>query len=195
MDPEEPIDPVDRIALPPRFHSEETGEPFESCIECSLPLGATGDGYIIQKCTNGRETIFEFALCMTCGESLHESYSEKSRRAIEGFFQDHIDIEKRYDDTWLLDLPELADHFLQHCLTCGDAPKPGDPVTHAAVCEGSEMLVGHSPICLCSKCEAALNELVSKETRDEWDKFIGRNFDLPPSDALNPDTGKPVLVL
>ena len=182
----DPSDPIDRIAVPPHFYSEETGEPFKSCIECTLPLGALGDDYVIQKCSNGRETIFEFALCMTCGESLHESYSDESRQAIEGFFQERIDVEKRYDNTWSLTPSDFAEHLLKHCLTCGNPPEPGKPVTHAAICEGSEMLVGHSPICLCSTCEEALNELVSKETRGEWDKFIGRNFDLPPSDALNP---------
>ena len=58
---------------------------------------------------------------------------------------------------------------------------------------GHHMIFDPYPLMVCSDCEQAAQKLLSKSTRDQWDKFIFDNFDGPPADALKPD-GVPMLV-
>ena len=175
--------------IPEEFYSEETGEPFHQCVECGIELLGDDDSqYMIEKCSNGRETVFEFAMCTDCAESLHSSYSESSRAAISQFFQERVDPEARIRQLIEENEEPSADAWLRACLACGNPPVKGKSNAIVALCGGAEIIFTHAPFLVCETCELALNELISKETRGEWDRFIGRNFDMPPSAVITPDT-------
>lgn len=204
MDPEEPQpeDPEEENPtaafetepLPRRLFSDETGEPFRQCIECARPLLVPGRPYLVQKCSNGRETVLEFAICTRCAGQLHQSYSEASRAAITRFFEERVDPVARIARLREAGDPDL-ERWLAECLTCRGRPEPGQGFALVALCAGEDLLYGHSPFLVCSACEMELNENISAETRGEWDRFVGRNFDLPPSEFLTPDrTPKLVIV-
>ncbi len=172
--------------MPEHFYSDETGVPFVRCVECERELVEMDAPYMVQKCSNGRETVFEFAICAPCAERLHSSYSDASRRAIAGFFHSRIDLDERVRRLRAAGDADL-DRWIGDCMACGDAPRPGEGHATAALCAGLEILYSHAPFRICGRCELTLNELISPETRGEWDRFVGRNFDLPPADALTPD--------
>ena len=178
--------------IPPLFYSEETGEPFSTCIDCGTSLDEDSE-YLIQKNSNGRETVFEFAICTSCAAKLHASYSEKSRETIVNFFADRTDPEQRAREL-LAEHPDGdLDTWLGHCITCGEKPQPGKGFATAALCGGSDLVFAHAPFLICEKCEHEVNESLSPETRGEIDRFIGDNFDLPPTYAPSPD--HPVTIL
>ncbi|CAN5213647.1 hypothetical protein BH23VER1_BH23VER1_07640 [soil metagenome] len=172
--------------IPEPFFSEETGAPFACCIECERSLAEMDGPYMVQKCSNGRETIFEFAICAPCAERLHRSYSEASRQSISRFFHSHVDLDARVRTLREGGSADL-ERWIGDCMTCGSPRRPGEGHATAALCAGADILFSHAPFRICSRCEIELNELVSPETRNEWDRFVGRNFDLPPSESLTPD--------
>lgn len=184
--------------LPRAFQSDETGEPFSECIDCGRELLHDGTAYLVQKCSNGRETVFEFALCLVCAERLHASYSEASKKAMHAFFASRVRPAERA--ARLIgraeserQAPDAAD-WTRECLTCGRAPDSGEAFALAALCDGADLVLGHAPYLICGTCELALNELISPETRGEWDRFIGRNFDLPPTLENLPKGGGLIVV-
>lgn len=178
--------------IPERFYSEETGEPFSNCIDCGTGFDHSSE-YLIQKNNNGRETVFEFAICTACAAKLHASYSQKSRDTIVRYFAERTDPEARAR-TLLAEHPEGdLDTWLDTCMTCGKPPQPGRGFATAALCGGHDLVFAHSPFLICEDCELEVNESLSPETRGEIDRFIGENFDLPPTYAPSPD--HPVTIL
>lgn len=190
-DDQEIISPT-TAPIPEQFYSEETGDPFATCIDCGTSLDDTTD-YLIQKNSNGRETVFEFAICTGCAANLHASYSQKSRQAIVRFFEERTNPEKRARKL-LAEHPDGdLDTWLGTCITCDQKPQPGKGFATAALCSGLELVYAHSPFLICGTCELEVNEQLSPETRGEIDRFIGENFDLPPTYAPSPD--HPVTIL
>lgn len=51
-----------------------------------------------------------------------------------------------------------------------------------------------TPIMICDDCNGQLSELVSKKTRDMWDRFVESHFDGPPGIELDSPTFRPVLL-
>ena len=149
-DEDEPGDDQEFISpttapIPEQFYSEETGDPFATCIDCGTSLDDTTD-YLIQKNSNGRETVFEFAICTGCAANLHASYSQKSRQAIVRFFEERTDPEQRARKL-LAEHPDGdLDTWLGTCITCSQKPQPGKGFATAALCSGFELVYAHLPI-------------------------------------------------
>lgn len=164
MDSDSPPLPPElpRAPLEPLFHSFFEEGPFRSCQVCGKSLADRL--YMIQKSWVGSEVIFEAAVCHGCSEALHEELSVESRRRIRRFFLDR----RQYWDV------------LDRCHFCGEARTEQDEFVIAAACHGGDRLGGDSPVSLCGRCEMAMQELLSPETRREMDGFLGRHFDCPP---------------
>ena len=175
--------------MPEHFFSDETGSPFVRCVECERELADMDAPYMVQKCSNGRETVFEFAICAPCAERLHSSYSDASRRAIAGFFHSKIDLDERVRTLREAGEADL-DRWIGDCMACGDAPRPGEGFATAALCAGLEILYSHAPFRICGRCELSLNELISPETRGEWDPIYREEFRPAPGGCADP--GRPI---
>ena len=127
--------------------------------------------YIVNQSFAGDECIFEFAMCLSCREKMNGQLSEKSRVAMFDFMHDHADMETREQ--------QLGTHAPTYSL--------------GAMFTGNHLIKGPFPILICDDCELKINETISAETRDTWDKFIGEHFPGPPSEAHIPTRPKPVL--
>lgn len=180
--------------LPEGLFSEETGEPFEKCIDCGQHLDERGLPYMIQKCSNGRETIFEFAICIACAERLHSTYSDDSRKALERFFLFRANPQQRTHALFEKHGEPSLEEWTANCMTCERGSREGESFSLAALCDGKGVLFGHAPFLICHECETQMNMLISSETRGEWDRFVGQNFDLPPADVHSPDRPQIVLI-
>lgn len=160
--------------IPERFHSEYLEGPFRTCTRCGESLEAFEDGYHIGKVFNGEECVFEHALCHPCHQSLLEQMSVESRRRLVAFNEERLRL-------------NLG---LERCATCGTAIGEGCEHSVGGLFCGEFMLHG---LAVCGACSEESSRLLSKETRDVWDRYVGENFPGLPADAL-PDPGRLVMV-
>lgn len=147
--------------------------------------------YIVNKSYVREECVFEYAMCMECREDLHSQLSEKSRVAMFDFIHDHADMEKREEE---LGAHSETEVYLAHCITCGAQQETANSYSIGAIFVGDDLIKGMFPMLICGSCEEKINETISEETRDTWDKFIGENFPGPPSEVTLPTGSKPVFI-
>ena len=137
------------------------------------------------------ECVFELAMCMSCREDLHAQLSEESRVAMFDFMHDHSNMEQRQET---LGTDSETEAYLASCITCGTAAEELKGYTIGAMFSASNLIKGPFPILICSCCEDKLNETISDETRDVWDKFIAEHFPGPPAEVKIPGGTKPVIL-
>lgn len=148
-----------RPEIPRDLHSDYTGAPFDACIECGRALLASATVYAIQKDYQDGECVLEFAICLSCMESMNGDWSEESRNNVESFLAENS--------------LRMAAGFA--CDLCGTlATDCGDDFALAAIAFENHLL--DQPHRICGSCKDRLAELLSEETRRGMDDFTERNF-------------------
>ncbi|RLS51110.1 MAG: hypothetical protein DWH91_19905 [Planctomycetota bacterium] len=197
------------IPIPPLFHSAYSGAAFEFCIDCESPLAPSGIVYSVQKFVVANETVFELAICNQCRTALYLQFSEESRAAIQGYIDQHsrpqpLVIVLPHDteanaETQQVDVESLDS--LQACVLCQTHKSQLHRYAMVGLFIGDELMVmnrneSHIPIpCLiCDRCNRGMEKLLSKATRDEWNRFIEDHFSGPPGIELDPTHELPLLV-
>lgn len=176
-----------RIALPTRFHSVEKARPFGNCVDCELELTGSGVPYLIEKALRGAETVYEFALCMTCRDKLESSLSKESLSRIEDMYRSQMGrmyhryfrLRRLLQEDSLRSLPDGLDPWLSSCAVTGRSVTPKDERIEIALCQGSELLLGDFPMMISESTMETMMELLSKASRDELDRW--RDEKLSPS--------------
>ncbi len=174
-----------RVPVPTPFYSSETERPFERCLLCDRRVLDTGEIYLVEKAIRqlpnlgARDTILEYAMCLSCYEALSETYSEASRRNVEAFFSQHMDMLERLQ--WL-DAPGPLDlgRWLDRCAITGDPVQGLTEYQLMGACIGEELLVMHLPCLISSTAMEAVEVCLSQKTRDEIGGFIDDHFGIPP---------------
>lgn len=178
--------------IPKLMHSVEKAGLFEYCIECGEYLLDDNKHYIIEKAFTDLETIFELAMCWECYMSYYETLSLISREKLEQYFAKHIrDFERSnvierngYDfDKWtenciVKDIPEHETKFRQICVHC----------------LGENLVYDLMPFMLSDTALEDIYPLLSKQTKDEIDRFNDRFFGFPPELAIDIKTKEIVFV-
>lgn len=173
--------------IPEEFHCFETGQPFESCLECRLPLvDQVESPYYISKAFQRGETILEWALCGDCAQRFREDISAESRQQIEQFLANAEGSEGH--------LMRSPQEKTSYCFICTRDRKELDGFTIQAICSGRELMNMLAPLLVCHQCEEAAAELLSKATRDHYERFFADNFPGPPAEGVDLPTRKPVLI-
>lgn len=200
--------------IPREFWSEYSEQPFAACVQCDADLLADdGTGYAIQKHVVAGETVFEMAICMDCARHLHDEFSQQSRRSVVAFIRDAPERRRRQAENETDhdanpgkqsgveaedERREQRDrHHQQRAMSCcALCAKPRDEChrySFGTACLARGMLTAlpgsedlGSPFLICEECEAQLNESVSAQTRDAWDRFVEDNFDGPPGLTVDP---------
>ena len=165
--------------IPEEFFSFETGEPFSECVECKGPIGHSHSDYIIEKCYQDDEVIYEYALCDDCSKDLRGEMSKESTKYLKKAM-------KR----------PLLKTTTDGCRICA-LPKHELPsYTIVGACMGADMLFWNVPILICEPCLELISEGLSKETKDILDDFEERNFPGPPEMEIDlPKPRRKVAVL
>lgn len=177
----EPID--DDAELPPipkELYSEYEERPFRSCTRCGESLAEFPEGYKISKVFKNGEAIFEYALCFHCLEGMMEESSEESRERLMQF-----QMERMREDV----------EGLQDCALCENTRSSLEKPEFALVagCQGMGVIESHM---ICIHCMEDMSALVSKKTRDSWNRFVEENFPGVPADFVPaPSDGTPAPVL
>ncbi|MEZ5305131.1 MAG: hypothetical protein R3F11_31485 [Verrucomicrobiales bacterium] len=164
--------------IPEELYSEYEERPFRTCTRCGETLDDFEEGYQLNKVWRRGECVFEFALCFHCQQAMAGEFSEESKQRLTEFQEKHIDFERP----------------MSECAVCAadrdsfDSPE----FTLIAACECGHM---HAGFMVCAKCVEQMQELISKQTRGVFDKFVEENFPGVPADTIPLPTTKPKPVL
>jgi len=159
--------------IPEELHSEYEERPFQSCTRCGESLEDFEEGYQISKIYRAEECIMEYAICYHCHTSMLEEFSQSSRDAMQRYQAENV-------------RGGLGMHV---CAVCDNKREAGVMKEYglAAICFGMDMI---EAVCICGGCSEKMQEVISEETRDRWNKFIEENFPCAPNE-VNPEPAKP----
>ena len=161
MDPHD--DPPRPETIPRLLHSEYEERPFKSCTRCGESLVDFEEGFRVSKVYNRGECIFEYALCGPCFVGMMDEASEESKQKLAEFHNEHFrDISS-----------------LDECGLCENTRDGATEFGLVGICHGEGL---HHSNMICEDCMMKQAELVSKQTRDVWDKFKDENFPGVPTD-------------
>jgi hypothetical protein len=154
------------MAIPPELHSALADGPFRVCSDCGVSLLAPDLAHLIGKTWNDGEVIFEFALCMTCALALFSQYSEESKKNLEAYF---------------MPLDRVERSGLTACVRCGRTDGLAAERHVEAVAHGDMLL--DDPILICAPCAEGAEAVLSKATKEAFDRFARRVFPTLPADV------------
>jgi len=167
-----PFDNIDRM-----FYPFESDEPFKNCTICDCSLFDNETPYLIEKAIKGNDVIFEIAICMRCAQSMHSSLSKESISKIQAFMGDKLVANPKIN----LDQP-ISKNISDYIATCKITGKRIDPQKEFQIyaeCVGNKMFWHNMPYALGPEAIEQMQELLSTQTREELDNFMGE-VGIPP---------------
>lgn len=188
------------LPLPRLFWSAYHEAPFSQCIACDGPLSES-PVFVIQKRFVGGEAVFEMAVCEQCRQTLTDSYSVETRQRLHeklsACFQNNpiVQIEPGQQ---LPEGEELLRRCMDFCLMCAKERQSCHRYSLAGLFRKEQIVVqcsrlGQSPVMVCDECEHSLESLISKQTRDSWERFMEEHFDGPPGIDLDAPFQQPAM--
>lgn len=182
-------EPIDRqVPLPPELYNSETKKPLDHCLMCDLYLLEEGTPYMIEKSIKQhpelglKETIFEYAMCMTCAMKMNDSLSEESRQRIGEYFARHANFPERsksFADQNTFDL----DSWTARCIIKDTPIVESSEYQIVAQCDGTHLLFTGMPFAISFAAMEEMSALMSAKSLGEMDDFIGKYFTGPPEVA------------
>lgn len=187
------------VPMPKPLWSAYLEAPFVECIDCGGPLDES-PVYIIQKRVVADETVFEMAICESCRASLVSEYSQETLRNIENFLAADGGLGHRMDSLpaeLMQDPGRFLDYCLNHCVVCETPRSQLHRYSVAAGGRGRNLILqiiplGQSPMLVCDRCESGMQDLISQQTRDRWNRFVDEHFDGPPGVEVDSPWSQPV---
>lgn len=174
------------MPIPEDFYSFESNEPFEACLVCKADLLGGEVDYFIEKAIRNypehdvRDVVYEYALCSHCAQDMNEKMSSASMMNLQNYFSgNHSFMAKvtNYTNNWQqLDESPLDDH----CAMTGVHKSELDEYMIYGHFKGNQMIRSTMPFLLSGKVMDDVANLLSDETVDELDDFMGEYFGGPP---------------
>ncbi len=182
-----------RERIPKEFYSFETGAPFTNCLECGKDL-MDGQPYLIEKAFKNhieydvKDTVFDYALCMTCAEGLRNQMSKESQEALMKFFSEKMDFHQH--------LSRSGRPSKENISTCMITGKPATKCPEFqiyAYCVYDRISNDMPPYMISGEVMDQILPILSKQTKDDLDGFFNKHFSPDPS-LMEPIGPKFVLV-
>ncbi|MBO6537518.1 MAG: hypothetical protein JJ966_14950 [Balneolaceae bacterium] len=173
--------------IPSIFHNSETGAPIERCLMCDTYL-LDDKEYIIEKAmvnypgTGTTDLIWEFAMCMSCMDSVMSEYSKESHQAMNEYFMDNMDFARQR----ALIKSENFDpeEWMSSCMITGKPKNDCSQFQLTVQCKGDKAIFDRTPFLISDEAMDAVTELLSNATIDAMNKFRDEHF--PPPEDLSP---------
>jgi len=184
--------------IPPRFYSDATGKPFETCLVCGRGLLEPGIQYVIEKAIRNydnfgtKDTIFEYAMCFSCMDAYRANLSEESNRRIDAYLAQNVDLVKRRHAFMEAENLDVAD-WTSNCVVTGQPAGRCQEYQIYCQCDGGNMLFTYMPFMISGEVMDDVVLLLSEKTLGEIGGFMDEYFDLPPELKINP-VDRPVLI-
>ncbi len=180
------------MSIPKEFHSFENEGPFTHCLDCGRSLLEDDCEYVIEKAVRNypgytaKDVIFDYAMCMNCAMDVQKGMSVESQEKIQEYFQSKVDPEKMNQST---------DDYSASISKCMISDKPADECTEYqifAFCLGDQVHPAMKPYMISDDILDEIQELLSPETRDEFNKFYQKHF--PTSPYVNEPDPRLILI-
>lgn len=172
--------------IPSIFHNSETGAPIERCLMCDTYL-LDDKEYIIEKAmvnypgTGTTDLIWEFAMCMSCMDSVMSEYSKESHQAMNEYFMDNMDFARQR----ALIKSENFDpeEWMSSCMITGKPKNDCSQFQLTVQCKGDKAIFDRTPFLISDEAMDAVTELLSNATIDAMNKFRDEHFPPPKTSA------------
>ena len=153
--------------IPRELHSEYEERPFQTCTRCGELLCEIAEGYQLFKLYRRGEAIYEYALCHPCHAGLLREFSHESRQRLAEFHAQRM----------TLNLGRMR------CAVCGHDRAEDEEFSLTAACQGTGLV--HA-LMVCGPCRRGMHDLLSKHTREVWERFVNDNLAGAPEGTLTP---------
>lgn len=164
--------------------SDLTGAPMDRCISCEKELIKSQSDYVIEKAIkpyNGYgaySTIFEYAMCLPCADQMRTRISAQSMQHINEYFSRNFDFTTRQGLN-----PVTAENsifpWIDQCMVKGThASQLGECQVYAQ-CKGGHLVVQEFPYMISGQVIEEVIEILSPETKDEFDRMKDELIDGP----------------
>ena len=164
------------VPIPRIFYTKE-GVPFSRCTICNSSLLEDDNSYVIERVFRDSKVVYEYAICSGCKESLDVEISVASMMNISKYMLSHIDIEER--EMLLEDFDNDVRPWLAKCLMSGIPRSECSDYQIACECKGTSLIVSFMPFMVSQQSSMELNELLSKETKESFDKYVKEKLKPP----------------
>ncbi len=173
------------LPIPDIFLNSDTKAPLTNCIQCDYDLLNGERYYVIEKVFKKypqfqkTEVLFEYAVCSDCYEKMREQLSAESMANLSGYMMTNTDfaaMQKRIEEH-----PSDPEKWLSHCMIKGTARESMTEYQMGACFKGDKLVTNFMPPFLIGEqAIEEMNGLLSKQSKDEMDDFMGDNFGIPP---------------
>jgi len=171
--------------IPDVFQSSDTDAPFSNCTICNAELIESDSMYIIEKAiknykeTQVKDVIFEYALCLNCLDEMRHSLSNESKEKIDQYLLDKSDLAERRE-TLINDNRLDVNEWISNCFVNDEKAEELPEYQIMCQCQGKHMLFTYMPFMLSCNAAEEIQQLLSKQTKEELDRFYNENLNIPP---------------
>ena len=125
------------------------------------------------------DTIFEYAMCINCMEEMRKSLSEESRQKVDNYLLEHSNLDERRNK--LLSKENIdVDDWISNCIINNESTHELQEYQIMCQCQGKHMLFTYMPFMISCTASEEMQELLSKQTKDELDRFYDTHLGIPP---------------
>lgn len=170
------------MKIPEKFNNSLEEKPFSHCKLCDKELLESNSEYLIEKAYKrfpeggGEELLFEIAICLECAMNMRSTLSKQSLANVQQFFFKK-GMERRQQ---LVDPESFAENPLRECLLSGKPFEETREYQIYAHCRGGDISMDGGYYMLSDEIIEEMQSLLSKETRDELERFSDDNLGVPP---------------
>ena len=172
--------------IPEEFYSFESNQPFENCLVCKADLLSGQVDYFIEKAVRNyhehdvSDVVYEYAICWHCAHDMNGQMSQESMQNIQNYFADqHLFMSnlQEYNKNW----QELEGNMIpEQCVITGQPKAQLDEYMIYGHFRGNKLIKSTMPYLLSGKVMDKVSDLLSNQTIDQLDDFMGEYFGGPP---------------
>jgi hypothetical protein len=135
---------------------------------------------VIEKVIRRNEVIIEMAMCLNCrGDQADEGMSEKSAQQMKSFLNGKLNFQSRLELMSHVNETESIDPWLERCILSDELGSMSSEYQLVALCKGPFVQRDFYPVLVSGKAMEEMSQLLSPETRDWMNDFVGDNFGMP----------------
>ena len=188
------FDSINFQEIPSEFYCDSNDSVFKECTFCRKNLLTCSETYMIEKSfkinpNNGKKnTVFEYAICMSCNLKKMNAMSSESISNIKSYMQENFSQESFELKT------NSGSNLFEKCAVTGKNIQELSEYNIIGQFFSKKMVLGHFPILLSPRIGEEIQELLSQETKDEFDDFMNTINDVPPELKELFKTKRPVIL-
>ena len=173
------------LIIPKLFYSTDTKAPITHCIDCDYDLLNGDRYYIIEKVFKRYDqlgtvqVLFEYGICNHCYDKMKDGLSDDSMFTLSNYMMNKTDImgmQRRIEEH-----PGDPEQWLKNCMIKGTDVSEMNEYQIGACFKGDRLVTNFMPpFMIGGAAMEEITELLSKQTKDEMDGFMGDHFGIPP---------------